>query len=135
MTLIIAGSRTITSMDSLQWALLKASRQGLKLGEIDEVVSGCASGVDTLGIRWASDRGIPVKRFPAQWNVHGKVAGFIRNGEMAAYADSALIVWDGLSRGTAHMLQEARDYGLRVWVVKISPTEVSRPVRPLPKGL
>lgn len=80
--------------------------------EITEVVSGCAPGVDELGQLWASERGIPVKRFPADWNQHGKAAGPIRNEQMANYADALIAIWDGKSRGTGDMIKRAKRRGL-----------------------
>ena len=37
--------------------------------------------------------------------MYGKSAGFIRNADMGAYADAAIIFWDGESKGTKHMIQ------------------------------
>lgn len=77
---------------------------------ISEVVSGCARGIDTLGIQWADANGVPVKRFPADEDfvlssTHG---GFARNGAMAAYADALILVWDGVSGGSGNVYQQAR---------------------------
>ena len=72
--------------------------------EITEVVCGMAIGVDTLGKEWAESQNIPVQEFPADWDGYGKKAGMIRNKEMAAYADCAILIWDSKSRGTKNML-------------------------------
>lgn len=42
---------------------------------IGELVSGGASGADLCGEKFAKERGIPVKRFPADWKAHGRAAG------------------------------------------------------------
>jgi hypothetical protein len=77
---------------------------GLASWDIGEVVSGKArDGADVCGDRWAVARGIPVKPFPADWDKHGKVAGFMRNEEMANYAHRGLGYWRGWSSGTANM--------------------------------
>jgi hypothetical protein len=47
------------------------------------------------------------------------VAGPIRNGEMAKYADALIVFWDGKSRGTKNMIDLAERYGLKVRVVRI----------------
>jgi len=73
--------------------------------QVTEIVSGGARGVDRLGERYARQRGLPCTVFPAQWGKYGKSAGPIRNAEMAKYADYGVAVWDGESRGTAHMLK------------------------------
>lgn len=69
-----------------------------------EIVSGCAKGADKLGERYAKERGYKIKRFPADWNFYGKKGGFVRNEEMAEYADAAVIFWDGRSKGSQHMI-------------------------------
>lgn len=74
---------------------------------ITEVVSGTALGIDQAAIEWAHGVGIPVRKFPANWNKHGKRAGYLRNEEMADYADALIAIWDGESRGTKHMIDIA----------------------------
>lgn len=74
--------------------------------EITEEVCGMAIGVDRLGEQWAIANSIPVKEMPANFTKHGKAGGPIRNREMAEYADAAVIVWDGKSRGTRNMINE-----------------------------
>jgi hypothetical protein len=71
---------------------------------ITEVVSGGASGVDKLGEQFALLKGLPCRVFPADWDKFGKIAGKLRNIEMADYADFVIALWDGMSPGTAHMI-------------------------------
>ena len=100
MKVIIAGSRNI---EDYKLVVDTIKRSGYS---ITEVVSGCAVGIDTLGEQWATANDIPIKRFPAQWHQYGpKRAGPIRNKEMAEYADAAVIIWDGESRGTRNMIE------------------------------
>ncbi len=84
--------------------------------EITEIVSGTCKGVDQLGEEWAGRKGIPVKRFPADWNQYGRRAGPLRNREMAKYADALIAIWDGESRGTKNMIDEALREKLEVYV-------------------
>ena len=111
MKLIIAGSRTITDAAALMDAL-----SACPWSTPSEIVSGGARGVDELGELLAGKLLIPVARFPADWNTHGKAAGFIRNRQMAKYADALLAVWDGTSRGTLNMIQEATKAGIPAFV-------------------
>jgi len=83
---------------------------------ITEVVSGTARGVDKDGEYYAKTRNIPVKHFPADWDTFGKRAGFIRNEQMADYADALVAVWDGKSRGTAHMIKVMEERGKPIHV-------------------
>lgn len=93
------------------------STMDLWLGDITEVVSGNARGADEMGEWWASENGIQIKLFPANWSKFGKAAGPIRNEEMAKYADCLVAFWDGKSKGTSNMLDLAEKYGLHIEVV------------------
>lgn len=102
MKMIIAGSRTASSLSFETFAKLVDCAVGDKI--ITEVVSGGARGADALGEKWAKSKGIPVKLFPADWDKFGKSAGYKRNVQMGEYADFAVIIWDGLSPGSKHMM-------------------------------
>lgn len=81
------------------------------------ILSGAARGADRLGEIYANDRKIPIQRYPAKWDRYGKNAGRIRNAEMAEAADAVVVFWDGISPGTAHMVDVARRRGLEVRIV------------------
>ncbi|MBA2706992.1 MAG: DUF2493 domain-containing protein [Gemmatimonadaceae bacterium] len=104
MKVIIAGSRTLNDPALVEDA---ARKSGFL---ISEVVCGCANGIDTLGDLWAQAHGTPVKHFPAGENfvLSADLGGFARNGEMAAYADALILIWNTVSGGSANMLQQAR---------------------------
>jgi hypothetical protein len=110
MKVIIAGGRDFTNYALVEDAI-KCSAF-----EITQVVSGKAKGVDTLGEVWALANNIPVEAFPADWSQHGRAAGPIRNREMAEYADALIAIWDGESKGTANMIQQARNKRLNVFI-------------------
>jgi len=82
-----------------------------------EIVSGKCSGADKLGERYAALKGFKVKEFPANWHVHGKKAGPLRNKEMAEYADMLIAFWDGKSKGTGGMIKLAEERNLIVHVI------------------
>ena len=117
MKLIIAGSREITDYQTFLECIKLC---GITPNDITEVVCGMARGVDTLGKQWALTNNLPVKEFPADWNKDGKAAGFLRNLDMARYADALLAIWDGKSRGTAHMIKSAQSHQLKTWVCEIT---------------
>jgi len=114
MRTIIAGSRSITSMEVLETAIDSIT------WEITRVISGCANGVDKLGADWANSNQIPVHYYPADWDKYGKRAGFKRNVEMSKYADALLAVWDGESKGTKHMINIAKKKGLKVKIFEVN---------------
>lgn len=113
MKTIIAGSRTIEDYDIVLAAILASNF------DITEVVSGCARGVDKLGERFAEDVELPIKYFPADWDKYGKKAGYIRNEEMANYADAAICIWDGESKGTENMINISTKKKLKLFIYKI----------------
>lgn len=113
MKTIIAGSRTITD-----YQLLCDILDGINI-QISEVVSGQARGVDQMGECYAVEHDIPVRKFPALWDIHGKRAGYIRNAEMADYAECLIALWDGSSRGTKHMIDSATKKGLKVFIFHV----------------
>jgi hypothetical protein len=116
MKVIIAGSRSINDPKTVAEAVKESGF------EITEVVSGaCKKGVDALGEKWAFLNGILVKRMPADWDnkTLGKLAGMVRNKEMAEYAEAAICIWDGKSHGTLNMIQEARLVGIKVYVKRV----------------
>lgn len=82
-----------------------------------EIVSGNARGADKLGERYAKEHNLPVKLFPANWDKYGKRAGYLRNQEMADYANMLIAFWDRKSKGTNHMINIAKKAGLIVKVV------------------
>jgi len=121
MKVIIAGSRDFTDDEQLRAAIADAGF------EILAVISGGARGVDALGEKWAEENGIPVKVFPADWDLHGKAAGPIRNREMAEAADALIALWDGESRGTKNMINTARKKGLKTHIHRTDQTRTDRP--------
>lgn len=96
MKVIIAGSRDLHG--PIDEAISKSSFT------ITEVVSGGARGIDKAGEDWAQGSGIPITQFIPDWDQYNKSAGFVRNRQMAVYADALIAIWDGKSRGTLDMI-------------------------------
>jgi len=108
---IVAGSRTFQDYGVLEKAL--------ETHIITEIVCGGAKGADTLGEWYGEKNSIKVTKFPANWAKYGKSAGYIRNEEMAKYAEELIAFWDGRSGGTKHMISIARQLGLKVKIYEI----------------
>jgi len=109
---IIAGGRTFTDYP----LLVNVCNNALSKQTEIEIVSGTANGADKLGERYAIEKGYQIKRFPANWDI-GRNAGYIRNEEMAKYADALIVFWDGESKGTKHMIDLAYKYNLKVKII------------------
>jgi hypothetical protein len=75
------------------------------------VVSGGAKGVDTIAVETALMCGLGTIVFPAEWDKHGRSAGYIRNKDIVSRADVVVAFWDGVSRGTAHSMDLALSMG------------------------
>jgi hypothetical protein len=128
---IVAGTRDLMILTgpggtALEWldTLLCTAFRTLHPHYTLEIVSGASGNIDLLGERWAEWSEAELTCFAADWNTHGKAAGPIRNRQMAEYAaatsDGALVlIWDGKSKGSANMLQEAKRAGLRVVEVRL----------------
>ena len=110
MRTIIAGSRCVTDVDLVFRAVLFSGINP------SVVLSGAARGVDRLGEMWAEANSVPIERYPADWNTHGKSAGYVRNVEMADNADALIAIWDGESKGTKHMIDIAERKQLIVFI-------------------
>ena len=120
MKTIISGSRGIRNYE----VVITAVREVLKANpnlKITEVVSGGAVGVDFYGEQLARFCGIPIKRFPANWEKHHRSAGPIRNNQMAEYADQLIAIWDGKSKGTQHMIEAMRLKSKPVHIYRDAP--------------
>lgn len=111
----IAGGRDFDDYGLLKQrmdALLKSKHPNVC------VVCGCAKGADTLGERYAKERGYAVERYPADWEKHGKAAGPKRNAEMASVSDACVVFWDGVSRGSANMIEQCKKRAVPLRVVR-----------------
>jgi len=127
MKVCIAGSRGVTGAagtrivrNAVSIAMLK---EKFSLSDITAVVSGTAKGVDTLGEERAAIHNIPVIRMPADWDQFGKMAGFLRNEDMARLSDLVIIVWDGVSKGTKHMIDICKRLERRHFVYVLTPED------------
>jgi len=110
---IIAGGRDFQDWDKL----VEVCDRVFKDYSTVEIVSGAANGADKLGERYANERGHQIKKFPADWDKYGKSAGYRRNAEMANYAGALIAFWDGVSRGTSHMINLAKEKGLKILII------------------
>ena len=117
MKVCIAGSRGFTD----ESYLIEKVNQLIEQGNITEpftLICGMARGADITGYNVCKDNDIEIIEYPADWNTHGKSAGYIRNREMADVCDCAVIFWDGLSVGTANMIKLMRNRNKPVYVFK-----------------
>lgn len=115
-TLIITGSRNLTDKDLL-FTTLDAAHAA---HNFTLLVEGGANGADALACQWARSRGIPVKTYPADWNLYGRKAGPMRNIAMLeAHKDARVYAFPmGESKGTRHCIAAAQKRGMHVWLIE-----------------
>lgn len=111
--LLIAGSR-----DIVDDALVEEAYHRLGIRAI-EIISGMAKGVDKSAVVLSDKVQIPLCKMPADWDLHKKSAGYIRNQAMALRAGFALIIWDGKSKGTKHMIDICADENLPCKIIRV----------------
>lgn len=79
------------------------------------IIEGGASGADYLASRWSAKNDLSEHaRYKADWTLHGKAAGPIRNQRMLDEGKPDLVVAFSGGRGTADMVRRARTAGVKV---------------------
>lgn len=115
MKLAVVGSRTFLDRLTVFFYLQEYYKV---FGDNLELVSGgCPRGPDYFAEEFASLSNIPIKIFPANWNEHGKAAGFIRNSDIANYADEVIAFWDRKSKGTLDTIKKAEKQNKQVIII------------------
>ena len=110
MRLLVCGGRDFSD-ESLLLSTLDAIDAEY---EVKLLIHGAARGADTLADRWAADLKIPVLKFPALWDKHGRSAGHIRNTQMLNEGKPTYVVAFKGGKGTANMVRQAREFGILV---------------------
>lgn len=105
MRVIVSGSRDWTDEEPI----VERLGNQLRHGEFVLCHGACPTGADDIADRWARMVGIQIDRFPADWDEYGRLAGPIRNGQMAEEgADLCLAFCLNDSRGTTNMITHAK---------------------------
>ena len=88
---------------------------------IDEIIHGACSGADSIAGKIARSLNIPVKEFPANWELYGKGAGPIRNSQMLEQKPDLVIAFHNdieHSKGTKDMVKKAVTNNIRCDIIK-----------------
>lgn len=72
------------------------------------IISGGCRGAGMIGLRYATENNMTFEVYNADWIHFGKAAGPLRNRHMAEVCDYVICFWDGKSKGTFSMIQEAK---------------------------
>jgi len=113
MKLAVVGSRG--------WAMPSVISKELDsqytVGELSEVVTGGALGVDSFAEAWCRLRLVPCRVFKPNWSV-GKRGAAIRNRQIVDYCDWLIAFWDGKSRGTKMSIDMAAKAGKLLKIIR-----------------
>lgn len=116
--ILVTGSRTWADEEAVRVELGTEMQRAFALSMRPVVVhGGCPRGADVMASRLA-DQLKPVvvnEPHPADWDRHGKAAGFRRNEEMARLGAIVCLAFirDG-SRGASHCADRAQALGIPV---------------------
>lgn len=90
---------------------------------VTKIISGGATGIDTLAAEYADGHGIPITVFLPEYCRYGRAAPLIRNRSLVDAADSIIAIWDGKSRGTKYTIDYALKLGKPVRVYMVLPEQ------------
>lgn len=106
---IVVGTRTYDDYDKVSEILNK-----MKVDESFDIISGGASGADSLAERYAKENLIKSIIIKPDWNKYGKKGGYERNKQMhillKQYEERYCVCfWDGKSVGTTHNFKLSKE--------------------------
>lgn len=114
MRVLVTGSRTWTDENLIRWAISFHTRYAPGRDDVT-VIHGGAKGADTMAGVAAREMHMHVEVHWADWDTHGKRAGYVRNAEMvAAGADVCLAFIRNSSPGATMCANLAEQAGIPV---------------------
>jgi len=103
---LVCGGRTFDDAAMLDVALASVRPT--------HIITGGATGADRLAELWAAEHAVPSTVYPAEWDLHRRAAGPIRNRWMLYDGLPDLVLAFPGGRGTADMVRRATEAGVRV---------------------
>jgi hypothetical protein len=111
MRIVVTGGRKHTN-ELYVWECLDWFSRNV--GTIEELIDGCAVGVDTFASNWTRARHVVNIRCPANWDLHGRAAGHKRNRFMLTkYLPDACLAFEG-NTGTRDMVKQAQQMDFKI---------------------
>jgi len=87
--------------------------------DITHIISGGATGTDTLAERYSNEHNIPITIIKPDWNRYGKSAGPIRNRKIVEQSDVIIAFWDYKSRGTKSTIDICKELNKTYYIIQI----------------
>lgn len=121
MRVLVCGGRDFDDEDVLFSSLNQLNDHLLKYFgvKITVIIEGDAHGADKLAGKWADTNAVEKMVFPAEWKMHGKSAGAIRNRKMIVEGRPNLVLAFPGGSGTTMMINMAKDAKISVIRVQI----------------
>ena len=123
---IIAGARDWNNYAAFSRAVTQSLARQTNVG----IITGDATGTDTMAMQYAIENSLPCRVFRADWRRYGLSAGWRRNMEMhqelARHPHEmrgCLCFWNGRSGGTAHNFKLAAIYDTPLRIYSISASK------------
>lgn len=104
MRILVCGGRGYADKELLYKELDKIAEDEY----ISMLIHGAAKGADSLAGQWARDRGVQEVVCPANWDRHGRKAGYLRNKAMRDLGPDLVVAFPG-GTGTQMMVELARE--------------------------
>ena len=111
----VVGSRDWKDLDKAQDKLIEIVCDFLD-GDVDEIVSGGAIGIDTMAESYAKMFDFKLTVFKPEYDKFGKGAPFIRNTTIVDNSDMIIAFWNGTSKGTLDTIRKAVKQGKEVFI-------------------
>ena len=121
MKVLVCGGRDYDNREELYAVLdwIDCSWEGPgTFGPITVIISGHARGADSLAEQWAKDREVSLEIYPAEWDVYGKSAGFMRNQQMIDEGLPDLVVAFSGGKGTVNMIKLSNQANIPLYNVR-----------------
>lgn len=89
-------------------------------GEVTEIISGGARGIDECAKDFALKNGLKLELYLPEYNRYGKAAPLKRNITIIEKADIVIALWDGKSKGTKNAIDIAEKLSkpLKIYIIK-----------------
>jgi predicted Rossmann fold nucleotide-binding protein DprA/Smf involved in DNA uptake len=107
--LLVVGSRSIEKFDLSQYIPK----------DIDLIITGGASGIDSIAEFFADKHKISKLVLRPQYHIYKKAAPLKRNEKMVNLADEILVIWDGKSKGAEYTMKYTERQNKPLTVVKL----------------
>ena len=114
MKVIVAGSRTFTDYNKLKQSI----SDNFDISTITQIISGGATGADTLAEQFATENNIEPIILKPEWDKFGKSAGYRRNKDIIDNCDVVIAFWNGESPGTKHSINIATKQNKKTIIIK-----------------